>query len=68
MARLQAGENRGFSLVELVIGMAVLTFTMTTVFYILGKYQRVYQTEQVGADMLQGARGTLELLSQEHRD
>ena len=65
MARLQAGENRGFSLVELVIGMAVLTFTMTTVFYILGKYQRVYQTEQVGADMLQGARGTLELLSQE---
>src|SRR6266516_1907296 len=65
MARLQAGENRGFSLGELVIGMAVLTFTMTTVFYILGKYQRVYQTEQVGADMLQGARGTLELLSQE---
>jgi len=65
MARLRAGENRGFSLIELTVSMALLLTLMSSVFFVLAKYQRAYQNEQSGADVLQGARGTMELLDQE---
>src|SRR5438876_5706536 len=65
MARLRAGENRGFSLIELTVSMALLLTLMSSVFFVLAKYQRAYQNEQSGADVLQGARGAMELLDQE---
>jgi len=65
MARVEAGENQGFSLVELAISMALLLTLMSSVFFVLAKYQRAYQNEQSGADVLQGARGAMELISQE---
>jgi prepilin-type N-terminal cleavage/methylation domain-containing protein len=65
MARFRAGENRGFSLIEVMVSMVVLLVIMSSVFYIMSKYQRIYQTEQVSANMLSGANSTLELLSQE---
>src|SRR5437764_178420 len=65
MARVEAGENRGFSLIELAISMTLLLTLMSSVFFVLAKYQRAYQNEQSGADVLQGARGAMELISQE---
>src|SRR6266516_3062526 len=49
MARLRAGENRGFSLIELTVSMALLLTLMSSVFFVLAKYQRAYQNEQSGA-------------------
>jgi len=64
MTRSTAGHD-GFSLIESLVSMVVMLFLMGAVFHVLGKYQRSYQNEQVTTDMRQGARGALELLSQE---
>src|SRR5436190_24343031 len=64
MTRSTAGHD-GFSLIESLVSMVVMLFLMGAVFHVLGKYQRGYQNEQVTTDMRQGARGALELLSQE---
>ncbi len=58
-------KHDGFTLVEFLVSTVVMLFLMAAVFQVLGKYQRSYQNEQVTTDMRQGARSTMELLSQE---
>src|SRR5437762_4857165 len=64
MTRL-SNRDEGFSLIECMVSMGVMLFLMASVFHVLGKYQRGYQNEQATTDMRQGARGAMELLSQE---
>ena len=64
MTRL-SNRDEGFSLIECMVSMGVMLFLMASVFHVLGKYQRGYQNEQATTDIRQGARGAMELLSQE---
>jgi Tfp pilus assembly protein PilV len=58
-------KQKGFSLPEFLISVVAMLFLMGAVFHVLGKYQRNYQGEQVTADMRQGSRSAIELMSQE---
>ena len=58
-------KSRGFSLVELTMSLAVFLLLVSSVFTVLGKYQKSYQGEQVAADLHQGVRSAMELISQE---
>jgi type II secretory pathway pseudopilin PulG len=57
--------GRGFSLIEFMVGSLVVLVTMAAAFSVLGKYQKSYQGEQLAADLHQGVRSAMELLSQE---
>ena len=64
MTRLNS-RDEGFSLIESMVSTVVMLVLMASVFQVLGKYQKSYQNENVTTDMRQGARGAMELLSQE---
>src|SRR5436309_10015109 len=57
--------SQGFSLPEMMVSVLVLFMTLSAVFYVLGKYQKSYQGEQIAADLHSGVRNTMELISQE---
>lgn len=55
----------GFSLLELLIAMAILLVVLTTVFSVLAKYEQIYQGQQVKSSVDLGLNSALELLTQE---
>ena len=61
----QMRGSQGFSLAEMMVSVLVLLMTMSAVFYVLGRYQKSYQGEQMAADLHSGVRNTMELISQE---
>src|SRR5438876_6700560 len=61
----QMRGSQGFSLPEMMVSVLVLLMTLSAVFYVLGKYQKSYQGEQVASDLHSGVRNTMELISQE---
>src|SRR6266508_1429355 len=62
---VEMNGGRGFSLIEFMVGAVVVLTTMAVAFSVLGKYQKAYQGEQLAADLHQGIRSAMELLSQE---
>lgn len=58
-------RSRGFSLLELMVSMAVLLIVAGAVFSGLIYYQKVYASEQLKADLHASFRGPVELLTQE---
>ena len=59
------GGNHGFSLLELLMSMAVLVAIMGVVLSLLNNYQRTYGRQQQLADLRQGLRGAVTLMSEE---
>ena len=62
---MSASGARGFSLVEFMVSTVLLLVLMASVFTILSKYQKQYQGQQLGAEVLSDVNSTMELLSQE---
>jgi prepilin-type N-terminal cleavage/methylation domain-containing protein len=60
-----ARRRGGFSLLELMAGVAVLVVISGSVFSLLNYYQKVYGTTRMKADMYDNIRGVVELMSQE---
>lgn len=58
-------ESGGFSLLELTVGMAILLVVLATVLTVLGKYEEIYQGQQVKAGVELGLNSAMELLTQE---
>ena len=58
------GES-GFSLIELLVSVVIITVLMTAVFQFLAFSQKRYRGDQLLAERNQGARGALELLTLE---
>ena len=55
----------GFSLVELLVSVAIIVLLMSAVFPFLFESQKKYQTNQVVSEANQSARAALEVVSQE---
>ena len=55
----------GFSLLELLVSVAILTFLMAIVFQFLSTNQRRYRSQQILAEMAQGGRSAFEVMTQE---
>jgi prepilin-type N-terminal cleavage/methylation domain-containing protein len=58
-------KSRGFSLIEVVISLLVLLIVSGAAFYALAYYQRNYGSDRLRAQMHEGVRGAVELVSQE---
>src|SRR5690348_10523932 len=58
-------QQTGFSLVEMMISMLVIMLVMSAVFSFITQAQKKLQGTQVEAESNQGARGALELMTQE---
>lgn len=65
MASRQSRRSQGFSLVELLVSIAVLTVVMGTAFGALNGFSRSYGSTMLKADMDSGARSAAESLTQE---
>ena len=59
------GENNGFTLLEMLVSIAVLLVIAGGAFSALEKSQKVYGSQQLQSDMHAGLRGALQLMSQE---
>lgn len=64
-ARTPAPACRGFSLIEVLVSMAILIIVLTTILSVLASYQKTYQAEQLKSGVELGLNSALELLSQE---
>jgi prepilin-type N-terminal cleavage/methylation domain-containing protein len=60
-------QQKGFSLIELAIVLAVFTFIMGGVFTVLARSQNRYHFEQEVADIQQTARNCIDLVEREIR-
>jgi prepilin-type N-terminal cleavage/methylation domain-containing protein len=60
-------QEEGFSLIELLIVLAVFTLIMGGVFTVLGRSQNRYDFEQEVADIQQTARNCIDLMEREIR-
>lgn len=58
-------NTRGFSLLELLVAMAVMLIIMGSLLTAASQLQQRYRGEQMITQMTQGVRSTMELLSQE---
>lgn len=58
-------RNRGFSLLEMMVSVAILLVITGAAFAALSQSQKAYGTQQLQADMHAGVRGTVELMTQE---
>ncbi len=68
MHNLSGGEperETGFSLLELLVSVAILTLLMAVVFQFLSTNQRRYRSQQLLAEVTQGGRSALEVMGQE---
>lgn len=58
-------QNQGFSLLEMMVSVAILLVITGAAFAALSQSQKAYGTQQLQADMHAGVRGTVELMTQE---
>ena len=58
-------KTRGFTLLELMVSLAVLTVICGAIFSALFAYQKTYTSEMLKADMRQGVEGAAESMAQE---
>jgi len=59
------GDQRGFTMAELVIAMAVFTLIIGSVVTLLGKSQTIFRTEQGVSEMDQNARLLMDFLTRD---
>ena len=59
------GRERGFSLLELLVSVAILTLLMGVVFQFISTNQRRYRSQQLLAEVSQGGRSAFEVMGQE---
>lgn len=59
------GGERGFSLLELLVSVAILTLLMAVVFQFISTNQRRYRSQQLLAEVSQGGRSAFEVMGQE---
>jgi len=62
---MRSHQQTGFTLIEMMISVAIMLIVAGAAFSALNTSQRVYASQQLQADMHAGLRGTLELLQQE---
>lgn len=60
-------NTEGFTLVELLVSMAILGLAMTAIFNVFVSYNRAYVREDATQNTVQDARGALELMAREIR-
>jgi len=58
--RLANGRQRGFSLIELLVAMGILTIVLAVVFNEIDKVQKRYRTEETKLDIFQEARNFMD--------
>jgi len=63
--RLQKDFRAGFSLLELLVSVAIIALLMSAVFPFLFQAQKQYQSNVVASEANQSARAALEVMSQE---
>ncbi len=63
--RCGAGQADGFSLLEVLVSVSIITVLMAAVFQFLRFNQQRYRGDQLLAERNQGARSALELMTQE---
>ena len=63
--RKRAALVNGFSLIELMASVAIITILMSAVFSFMGQAQRRFQGNQVDTESNQSARAAMELMTQE---
>lgn len=61
----RSSEPRGFSLIEVLISVMIITVLMSAVFQFMRFTQQRYRGDQLLAERNQGARSALELMTQE---
>lgn len=64
-SRRCAGSESGFSLLELMVSIAILLVITGATFSVMSSYQKSYGTTQLKADMYMNLRGVSELMAQE---
>src|SRR5262245_53096569 len=62
---MRANSQKGFSLLEMLFSVVIMLVASGAAFRALGYYQQNYGSTQLRADMHQGIRGALELMTQE---
>src|SRR6267142_1356883 len=62
---LPSGDQRGFTMAELMIAMAVFTLIIGSVVTLLGKSQTIFRTEQGVSEMDQNARLLMDFLTRD---
>jgi len=60
-----ARRSGGFSLLELMVSVAILMVIMAAIFSVISFYQKTYGTTALKADMYENVRGVIELMAQE---
>src|SRR5579859_7838580 len=64
-SRRRARRGDGFSLLELMVSIAILLVITGATFSVMSSYQKSYGTTQLKADMYMNLRGVSELMAQE---
>ena len=64
-SRRRAVREHGFSLLELMVSIAILLVITGATFSVMSSYQKSYGTTQLKADMYMNLRGVSELMAQE---
>lgn len=64
-SRYRPAADLGFSLLELLVSVAILTALMAIVFQFMSTNQRRYRSQQLLAEMSQGGRSAFEVMTQE---
>jgi len=65
MAKFEDKHSHGFTILELIIGMAVFMIISGAVLGAMGQFQANYRTSEVTTAMQQQLRSTMELMAQE---
>ena len=63
--KLRRDLTAGFSLIELLVSVAIIVLLMSAVFPFLFQSQKKYQTNQVASEANQSARAAMEVMTQE---
>ena len=65
MNEIKGGDSRGFTLIEVLVSMAITVIVMGAVFGLLTQGQKSFQREPQIADLQQSARSALEMVSRD---
>ena len=63
--RVEIGNERGFTLIEVLISIAITLVVMASVFALLTRGQRSFEREPQIADLQQNARNVLDMVSRD---